>query len=81
MVRLRVAELLEERNLTKYWLWKRLGMSYDNYNKMIKNETHSIRYDIIDSMMKILDCSLEDLFEIIEDDENNKPETNLAPNG
>lgn len=77
MVRLRVAELLEERNLTKYWLWKRLGMSYDNYNKMIKNETHSIRYDIIDSMMKILDCRLEDLFEIIEDDENNKPGTNL----
>lgn len=81
MVRLRVAELLEERNLTKYWLWKRLGMSYDNYNKMIKNETHSIRYDIIDSMMKILDCPLEDLFEIIEDDENNKPGTNLEPNG
>ncbi|HBI61490.1 MAG TPA: XRE family transcriptional regulator [Lachnospiraceae bacterium] len=79
MVRLRVAELLEERNLTKYWLWKRLGMSYDNYNKMIKNETHSIRYDIIDSMMKILDCPLEDLFEIIEDDENNKTGTNFDP--
>lgn len=69
MVRLRVTELLEERNLTKYWLWKRLGMSYDNYNKMIKNETHSIRYDVIDSLMKILDCRLEDLFEITTDDE------------
>lgn len=72
MVRLRVTELLEERNLTKYWLWKRLGMSYDNYNKMIKNETHSIRYDVIDSLMKILDCKLEDLFEITADDEKNK---------
>lgn len=80
MVRLRVAELLEERNLTKYWLWKRLGMSYDNYNKMIKNETHSIRYDIIDSMMKILDCPLEDLFEIIEEGEKNKTGTNFDPN-
>ena len=69
MVRLRVTELLEERNLTKYWLWKRRGMSYDNYNKMIKNETHSIRYDVIDSLMKILDCKLEDLFEITADDE------------
>lgn len=44
-------------------------MSYDNYNKMIKNETHSIRYDVIDSLMKILDCQLEDLFEITADDE------------
>lgn len=68
MVRLRVTELLEERSLTKYWLWKRLGTSYDNYNKMIKNETHSIRYDVIDSLMKILDCRLEDLFEVVADD-------------
>lgn len=69
MVRLRVTELLEERNRTKYWLWKRLGMSYDNYNKMIRNETHSIRYDVIDSLMKILDCRLEDLFEVADDEE------------
>ena len=69
MVRLRIIDLLEERNLSKYWLWKRLGMSYDNYNKMIKNETHSIRYDIIDSVMKLLDCTLEDLFEVTADDE------------
>lgn len=68
MVRLRVTELLEERSLTKYWLWKRLGMSYDNYNKMIKNETHSIRYDVIESLMNILDCRLEDLFEVVADD-------------
>ena len=72
MVRLRVAELLKERNLTKYWLWKRLGMSYDNYNKMIKNETYSIRYDVIDSLMKILDCPLEELFEVTADDEKTK---------
>lgn len=70
MVRLRIIDLLEERNLSKYWLWKRLGMSYDNYNKMIKNETHSIRYDIIDSILKLLDCTLEDLFEVTTDDEN-----------
>ena len=72
MVRLRVAELLKERNLTKYWLWKRLGMSYDNYNKMIKNETYSISYDVIDSLMKILDCPLEELFEVTADDEKTK---------
>lgn len=30
MVRLRVTELLEERNLTKYWLWKRLGMNHSH---------------------------------------------------
>lgn len=67
MVRLRVLDILEEKNLTKYWLWKRLGMSYDNFNHMIKNETNSIRYEILDSLMHILECPIEDLFEITED--------------
>lgn len=69
MVRLRVLEILEERNLTKYWLWKRLGMSYDNFNHMIKNETQSIRYEVIDSLIHILECPIEKLFEITEDND------------
>ena len=64
MVRLRVSGLPGERNLTRYRLWKRPGMRYDSYNKMIKNKTHSIRYDIIDSLMRIPHCRLEDLSEM-----------------
>lgn len=69
MVRLRVLDILEERNLTKYWLWKRLGMSYDNFNHLIKNDTHSIRYETIDNLMRILECPLEELFEVSDNED------------
>lgn len=69
MVRLRVLDILEERNLSKYWLWKRLNINYDNYNKIIQNSTHSIRYEMIDRLMHILECPLEDLFEVTEEED------------
>ena len=37
MLKLRAKELLEERGLSKYSLYKQLGMSYQNYNNMINN--------------------------------------------
>lgn len=69
MVRLRVLDILQERNLSKYWLWKKLDMSYDNYNHMIKNDTLSIRYEMIDRLMHILECPLEELFEVTEEED------------
>jgi len=63
MVRLRVLEILAERNLTKYWLYKRIEMSYQNMNRMLNNETTSIRYDTLDKLSTILDCSIGELFE------------------
>ena len=64
MIRLRVLDILEERNLSKYWLYTRLGLSYQNFNKMVNNETKSIRYENIEKLCVILQCSPTDLFEI-----------------
>lgn len=62
MMKLNVLTLLENQGKTKYWLWKQLGMSYQNFNKMINNETKSIRYETIDALWHILDCTPNDLF-------------------
>ena len=43
MVRLRVLDILEEQHHTKYWLFKQMEMSYQNFSKLINNETRSIR--------------------------------------
>lgn len=67
MVRLCVLELLKKRNRTKYWLYKQLGMSYQNFNKMLNNETKSIRYENIEIICRLLECSPNDLFEITDD--------------
>ena len=63
MIRLRVLEILEEQNHSKYWLYKRMEMSYQNFNKMVNNETHSIRFDNLEKLSNLLDCSIDDLFE------------------
>ena len=67
MVRLRILEILEEQNHTKYWLYKQLGMSYQNFSRMVNNETKSIRYENIETICLLLNCTPNDLFEITED--------------
>ena len=67
MIRLRVLELLEQQGKTKYWLYKQLGMSYQNFCRMVNNETKSIRYENIETMCLLLNCTPNELFEITED--------------
>ncbi len=67
MIKLRVKELLEENNRTKYWLYKQLGMSYQNFSRMINNETKSIRYENIEAICLLLGCTPNDLFEFVEE--------------
>ena len=64
MIRLRVLDLLEQKGHTKYWLYKQLGMSYQNFSKMVNNETKSIRYDNIETICLLLNCTPNELFEI-----------------
>ncbi len=62
MIKLNVLDLLEKNGKTKYWLYKQLGMSYQNFNKMINNETKSIRYENIETICYLLNCTPNDLF-------------------
>ncbi len=65
MVRLRVLEILKEQNHTKYWLFKQMDLSYQNFNRMVMNETRSIRFENLDALSSILNCPIGDLFEKI----------------
>ena len=67
MIKLDVVRLLEEQGKTKYWLYKQLGMSYQNFSKMVNNETKSIRYENIETMCILLNCTPNDLFIFAED--------------
>ncbi len=67
MVRLNVLKLLEKNGKTKYWLYKQLGMSYQNFNRMVNNETRSIRYENIETLCLLFHCTPNDLFEFSEE--------------
>jgi len=55
MVRLRILQILSEQEHTKYWLYKQMDLSYQNFNRMVTNQTSSIRFDNLDKLSKILD--------------------------
>ena len=67
MIKLKVLELLEQKGHTKYWLYKQLGMSYQNFSKMVNNQTKSIRYENIETICLLLECTPNELFEITEE--------------
>ena len=66
MIRLNALELLEKQGKTKYWLYKQMGMSYQNFNRMINNETKSIQYENIETMCLLLNCTPTELLVISE---------------
>ena len=60
----RLRFLLEEKGKTKYWLYKQMGMSYQNFNRMVTNQTNSIRLSNIETLCMLLECTPNDLFAI-----------------
>ena len=68
MIKLDILRLLEEQGKTKYWLYKQQGMSYQNFSKMVNNQTKTIRYENIETMCLLLNCTPNDLFVITEDE-------------
>lgn len=67
MIRLNADEILKKQGKTRYWLYKQLGMSYQNYTRMINNETKSIRYENIETMCLLLNCTPNELLVISEE--------------
>ena len=67
MIKLDVLNLLEKNGKTKYWLYKQLGMSYQNFSRMINNETKSIQYENIVALCQIFNCTPNELFKMTDE--------------
>lgn len=64
MIKLNVLEILQKQDHTKYWLFNKMNMSYQNFNRMVNNETSAIRFDNIEKLCTILECTPSELFNI-----------------
>ena len=60
---LRILDILQEKGKTKYWLYIQLGLSYQNFNRIVNNETGGIKFDNMKALYDILECAPNDLFE------------------
>ena len=59
---LRINEILKEKGKTKYWLFNQMGLSYQNFNKLVNNQTSGIKFEHLKSLCDILECTPNDLF-------------------
>lgn len=66
MIKLNVIQLLQQKQKSKYWLFNELNkitpISYTNFNNLVENKTKSIKYENIDKLCQILECTPNDLF-------------------
>ena len=62
MLKLCVLEKLNQMGKTKYWLYKQMGMSYQNFSRMVNGETQSIKFSNLELLCYVLDCEPGDLF-------------------
>ena len=62
-MKLRILEILQEKGKTKYWLNMQLGLSFQNFNNMVYNKTKSIKFENLEALCDVLECTPNDLFE------------------
>ena len=62
MIKLNILPLFEKKGKSQYWLYTQLVMSYQDFNKMVKNETSSIQIARIEILCQLLDCTPNELF-------------------
>ncbi len=63
MMKLRILEILKEQGKSKYWLYMQLGLSYQNFNRLVTGQTNSIKFENLKALCDILGCTPNDLFE------------------
>ena len=61
-VRLRLAEILDERQMTQKQLAEMVGLSENAISKLVGGSPRQIRLDTIDRLATALGVSIEDLF-------------------
>ena len=60
---------LEERQMTRYVLAQKAGIKYQTIDGYYKNSVLSYDAENLSKSIPALDCGVEDLFEIVEEDD------------
>ena len=62
-MRLNISKKLEENNMSRYELAKRIGVTYPTIDNIYKGKSTSIKLEILESICKELNCSPIDILE------------------
>ena len=67
MLYLNVKELLKNKQKTKYWLVQNMHSDYKTISDMMDNKTSGIKFETIEKLCILLDCTPNDIFKIEKD--------------
>lgn len=69
MVKLKIAQYLDEHDITRYELAKRTEVKFQTIDRYYKNRV--VRYDsyILDRICAALECDISDIIEYVKDEE------------
>ena len=73
-MKISIQKKLEEKGISRYELANRIGVTYPTIDKIYKQKSESIKFDILESICKELDCTPSDILII---DDKNKSDTNF----
>lgn len=59
----KIDQVLEQQNKTRYWLSIQTGITYPNIRNLCNGETTSFRFDKIDKICSVLNCQIADILE------------------
>lgn len=60
-MKISIKNKLKEKNMSRYELAKRIGITYPTIDNIYKGNATSIKFDILESICKELDCSFDDI--------------------
>lgn len=64
VVKIKLAELLKEKDMSLYKLQQETGLSYTTLWKMSQNKVQGITFDVLEKVCKSLECSPSELLAI-----------------
>lgn len=75
MIYIRLKEILQEKEKTKYWLIKKMSGNYQALSHLMNNETTGIHFDTLEKLCTVLDCEPGDI--IVLNKENTKTKDSI----
>ncbi len=69
MLYINVKEILKEKKKTKYWLIKEMGCSYQAMSDVINNNTKGMKFETLEKLCEVLECTPNDIIKIEKDSE------------
>ncbi len=69
MLYINVKEILKEKKKTKYWLIKEMGCSYQAMSDIMNNNTKGMRFDTLEKLCEVLECTPNDILKIEKSEE------------